>query len=220
MHQTIENLLKIEEKVKSKFSELNELNQLPKIIAVSKTFKIDHITPLINHGHVDFGENKVQEAFEKWSNVKAINKKLKLHLIGRLQTNKVKFALKIFDYIHSLDSKKLADKISKYQIELNVKTKLLIQVNIGNENQKSGINKNEVFDFYEYCKSINLDILGLMCIPPFNQDSTEYFKEMNILKKKLELNELSMGMSSDYINAVENGSTYLRIGSNIFGSRS
>ena len=220
MHQTIENLLKIEEKVKSKFSELNELNQLPKIIAVSKTFKIDHITPLINHGHVDFGENKVQEAFEKWSNVKAINKKLKLHLIGRLQTNKVKFALKIFDYIHSLDSKKLADKISKYQIELNVKTKLLIQVNIGNENQKSGINKNEVFDFYEYCKSINLDILGLMCIPPFNQDSTEYFKEMNILKKKLELNELSMGMSSDYINAVENGSTYLRIGSNIFGGRS
>ncbi len=220
MHQTIENLLKIEEKVKSKFSELNELNQLPKIIAVSKTFKIDHITPLINHGHVDFGENKVQEALEKWSNVKAINKKLKLHLIGRLQTNKVKFALKIFDYIHSLDSKKLADKISKYQIELNVKTKLLIQVNIGNENQKSGINKNEVFDFYEYCKSINLDILGLMCIPPFNQDSTEYFKEMNILKKKLELNELSMGMSSDYINAVENGSTYLRIGSNIFGSRS
>ena len=220
MHQTIENLLKIEEKVKSKFLELNKLNQLPKIIAVSKTFKIDHITPLINHGHVDFGENKVQEALEKWSNVKSINKKLKLHLIGRLQTNKVKFALKIFDYIHSLDSKKLADKISKYQIELNVKTKLLIQVNIGNENQKSGINKNEVFDFYEYCKSINLDILGLMCIPPFNQDSTEYFKEMNILKKKLELNELSMGMSSDYINAVENGSTYLRIGSNIFGNRS
>ena len=219
MHQTIENLLKIEEKVKSKFSELNELNQLPKIIAVSKTFKIDHITPLINHGHVDFGENKVQEAFEKWSNVKAINKKLKLHLIGRLQTNKVKFALKIFDYIHSLDSEKLAKKISEEQKKQNVRPKIFIQINLGEETQKSGIKKDDLEDFYKFSKELNLDIIGTMCIPPFNEDSSKFFSQMSELNKKINLIELSMGMSSDYLNAIEYNSTYLRIGSNIFGKR-
>ena len=196
------------------------LNQSPKIIAVSKTFKIEHIQPLIEYGHLDFGENKVQEAFEKWTEVKEKNKNLKLHLIGRLQSNKVKIALKLFDYIHSLDSKKLADKIAVHQKELNLNKKLFIQVNIGDENQKSGINKEEILDFYHYCKNLNLNIIGLMCIPPFNQDSDKYFKEMKILKEKLQLNDLSMGMSSDYLNALENNSTYIRVGSNIFGPRS
>ena len=196
------------------------LNQSPKIIAVSKTFKIEHIQPLIEYGHLDFGENKVQEAFEKWTEVKEKNKNLKLHLIGRLQSNKVKIALKLFDYIHSLDSKKLADKIAVHQKELNLNKKLFIQVNIGDENQKSGINKEEILDFYHYCKNLNLNIIGLMCIPPFNEDSDKYFKEMKFLKEKLQLNDLSMGMSSDYLNALENNSTYIRVGSNIFGPRS
>ena len=191
----------------------------PKIIAVSKTFKIDHIKPLIEHGHLDFGENKVQEAIEKWSEIKKVKKDLKLHLIGRLQTNKVKTAIQIFDYIHSVDSKKLADRISKYQNQLNVKTKLFIQVNVGNEDQKSGISKSNVIELYNYCKKIELDVVGLMCIPPFGEDTEKYFKEMKNLNDEIGLSELSMGMSSDYINAAENGSTYLRIGSNIFGKR-
>ena len=191
----------------------------PKIIAVSKTFKIDHIKPLIEHGHLDFGENKVQEAIEKWSEIKKVKKDLKLHLIGRLQTNKVKTAIQIFDYIHSVDSKKLADRISKYQNQLNVKTKLFIQVNVGNEDQKSGISKSNVIELYNYCKKIDLNVVGLMCIPPFGEDTEKYFKEMKNLNDEIGLSELSMGMSSDYINAAENGSTYLRIGSNIFGKR-
>ena len=191
----------------------------PKIIAVSKTFKIDHIKPLIEHGHLDFGENKVQEAIEKWSEIKKVKKDLKLHLIGRLQTNKVKTAIQIFDYIHSVDSKKLADRIFKYQNELNIKTKLFIQVNVGNEDQKSGISKSNVIELYNYCKKIELDVVGLMCIPPFGEDTEKYFKEMKNLNDEIGLSELSMGMSSDYINAAENGSTYLRIGSNIFGKR-
>ena len=191
----------------------------PKIIAVSKTFKIDHIKPLIEHGHLDFGENKVQEAIEKWSEIKKVKKDLKLHLIGRLQTNKVKTAIQIFDYIHSVDSKKLADRISKYQNQLNVKTKLFIQVNVGNEDQKSGISKSNVIELYNYCKKIELDVVGLMCIPPFGEDTEKYFKEMKNLNDEIGLSELSMGMSSDYINAAEQGSTYLRIGSNIFGKR-
>ena len=220
MHFTIKNLLKISENVKEKLAKNYNLNQSPKIIAVSKTFKIEHIQPLIEYGHLDFGENKVQEAFEKWTEVKEKNKNLKLHLIGRLQSNKVKIALKLFDYIHSLDSKKLADKIAVHQKELNLNKKLFIQVNIGDENQKSGINKEEILDFYHYCKNLNLNIIGLMCIPPFNEDSDKYFKEMKFLKEKLQLNDLSMGMSSDYLNALENNSTYIRVGSNIFGPRS
>ena len=192
---------------------------MPQIIAVSKTFKIDHILPLIEYGHFHYGENKVQEAYDKWSQIKEKNKNIKLHLIGRLQTNKVKLAVKLFDFIHSLDSKKLANKISLQEKEQNLKTKLFIQVNIGDEEQKSGISKNELLDFYSYCKSLNLDIIGLMCIPPINQDSSKYFAEMKNLNQKLNLNELSMGMSSDYVNAVENRSTFIRVGSKIFGQR-
>ena len=219
MHDTVKNLLKINEKVKVKLSTVSNSNKIPRIIAVSKTFKMQHIYPLIDHGHVDFGENKVQEAQQKWTQIKEKNKNIKLHLIGRLQTNKVKIAVKLFDYIHSLDSKKLADKISKYQKEQNLKKKMFIQVNIGDEDQKSGIQKDELPDFYNYCKNLELDILGLMCIPPFNKDSSSYFQEMKNLSKKFNLKDLSMGMSSDYINAIENGSTYVRIGSNIFGQR-
>ncbi len=175
--------------------------------------------PLINHGHLDFGENKVQEAVEKWTEIKKQNKNLKLHLMGRLQTNKVKIALKIFDYIHSLDSKKLADKISNQQEEHKLNTKIFIQVNIGKEVQKSGISENELPDFYNYCNNLNLNILGLMCIPPLNEDSTEYFARMQELNKKIGLEELSMGMSADYLNAMKYGSTFLRIGSEIFGQR-
>ena len=215
----MKNLLKINEKVKVKLSTISNLNKIPRIIAVSKTFKMQHIYPLIDHGHVDFGENKVQEAQQKWTQIKEKNKNIKLHLIGRLQTNKVKIAVKLFDYIHSLDSKKLADKISKYQKEQNLKKKMFIQVNIGDEDQKSGIQKDELPDFYNYCKNLELDVLGLMCIPPFNKDSSSYFQEMKNLSKKFNLKDLSMGMSSDYIDAIENGSTYVRIGSNIFGQR-
>ena len=219
MHQTVKNLIKIKEDVKSKLdNNQKKINEL-KIIAVSKTFKIDHIKPLIDHGHLDFGENKVQEAIQKWSQIKIENKNIKLHLIGRLQTNKVKSALKIFDYIHSLDSKKLADKIFQQQEEQSLKAKLFIQVNIGKEEQKSGVSENDLFDFYNYCKSLKLDILGLMCIPPFNEDSTKYFIRMRELSTKIGLNELSMGMSSDYLNAIENGSSFIRVGSNIFGQR-
>ena len=219
MHITIKNLLKISEDVKQKLPTDDIKYKSPKIIAVSKTFKIDHIKPLIEHGHLDFGENKVQEAIEKWSEIKKVKKDLKLHLIGRLQTNKVKTAIQIFDYIHSVDSKKLADRISKYQNQLNVKTKLFIQVNVGNEDQKSGISKSNVIELYNYCKKIELDVVGLMCIPPFGEDTEKYFKEMKNLNDEIGLSELSMGMSSDYLSAVKYGSTHLRIGSDIFGKR-
>ncbi len=219
MHDTVKNLLKISENVKANLSTDANLVKIPKIIAVSKTFKIEHIKPLIDYGHDHYGENKVQEAQEKWTSVKEKNKNIKLHLIGRLQSNKVKLALKLFDYIHSLDSKKLADKISYQLKEQNLNTKFFIQVNIGDEDQKSGIPKNEILDFYNYCKSLDLNILGLMCIPPIDKDSKYYFKEMNRLNKELDLKELSMGMSSDYLNAIENNSTYIRVGSSIFGQR-
>ncbi len=215
----MENLLKIKEKVKNNFDLNNNLSKSAEIIAVSKTFNLDHILPLINQGHIHYGENKVQEAVEKWTKIKSNNKKLNLHLIGRLQTNKVKLALKIFDYIHSLDNKKLADKISKIQNELNIKTKLFIQVNVGNENQKSGVAIDNLLNFYSYCKNLNLDIIGLMCIPPFNEDPKKYFKLMSELNKKLKLNELSMGMSSDYLDALKYNATFVRIGSEIFGQR-
>ena len=193
---------------------------MPETIAVSKTFKIEHILPVLNQGHFHYGENKVQEAVEKWTLIKNENKEIKLHLIGNLQSNKVKLALKLFDYIHSLDSEKLANKISKIQKELNVSRKLFIQVNIGNEMQKSGIIIDEVLDFYNYCKELDLDIIGLMCIPPLNEDSKKYFIKLNKINEKLQLNELSMGMSSDYLEAIENNATFIRIGSGIFGERS
>ncbi len=220
MHITVKNLLNIKEKVKTKFDTSKKLVNLPEIIAVSKTFKIEHILPVLNHGHIHFGENKVQEAVQKWTPIKDENKKIKLHLIGRLQTNKVKLALNLFDYIHSLDSEKLANKISKVQNEINVNTKLFIQVNIGNEIQKSGISEDEVLSFYNYCKSLKLDVIGLMCIPPLNEETSKYFLKMNEINKKLKLNELSMGMSSDYLEAIENNATFIRIGSSIFGQRS
>jgi len=194
-------------------------NKLPKIIAVSKTFSMDKILPLVEYGHTDYGENRVQEALDKWTDVKLQNTNVKLHLIGGLQTNKVKLALKIFDYIHSLDSKKLANKIAEEQIKQAKRPKIFIQINIGNESQKSGIKKDELVDFYKFCKQLNLDIIGLMCIPPANEVSTEYFKKMFLLSNDMNLSELSMGMSSDYLEATKNYATYLRIGSSIFGKR-
>ena len=216
---TVKNLLDIENNIKIHLNKLN-INNIPKIIAVSKTFKIDKIMPLIDYGHNDYGENKVQEATEKWTEIKKKNPKIKLHLIGKLQTNKVKFAVKIFDYIHSVDSEKLAKKISEEQNKINKKIKIFLQVNIGNEKQKSGINKNEVNELVSYCKEIGLDLLGLMCIPPLNVDPKSYFEEMSRLNKVLGLRELSMGMSSDFLDAVKYLSTYVRIGSSIFGQRS
>jgi len=209
MHTTIKNLLDIETKI----------NKRAKIIAVSKTFQIDKILPLVEHGHNDFGENKVQEAIDKWTELKKKSPKLNLHMIGKLQTNKVKFAVKLFDYIHSVDTEKLARKISDEGTKINKKIKIFIQVNIGNEAQKSGINKNELSNLISLCKSINLDLVGLMCIPPENEDPTNYFKEMDELNKSFALPELSMGMSGDYLKAVHNSSTFIRIGSSIFGNR-
>jgi pyridoxal phosphate enzyme (YggS family) len=215
MHNTIKNLIYIEELIKSKANH----DKSAQIIAVSKTFPLENILPLIAHGHLHYGENKVQEALDKWSEIKLKTNSIKLHLIGKLQTNKVKFALKIFDYIHSLDSEKLATKISEEQIKQEKKPKIFIQVNIGNEDQKSGINKERLVDFYNFCKDLNLDIIGTMCIPP-NDDNTEnYFSEMNKINQELKFNELSMGMSGDYLEAIKNNATYVRVGSKIFGYR-
>ena len=219
MHTTVKNLLDIENNIKIHLEEL-KINNIPKIIAVSKTFKIDKILPLIDHGHMDFGENKVQEAIEKWSEIKKNNSSIKLHMIGKLQTNKVKFAVKLFDYIHSVDSEKLAKKIVEEQNKLNKKIKVFLQVNIGEENQKSGINKNDARHLVSYCKEIGLDLIGLMCIPPINIDPENYFKEMNILNKSFGFSDLSMGMSSDFLLAAKYLSTYVRVGSSIFGQRS
>jgi len=219
MHNTVKNLLDIDNDIKDYLNKLN-INNNPKIVAVSKTFKIDKILPLIEHGHIDYGENKVQEAIEKWTEIKQINPQIKLHMIGKLQTNKVKFAVKIFDYIHSVDSKKLAKKILDEQNKINKKIKIFLQVNISNENQKSGVNKNDVNQLVSYCKEIGLDLMGLMCIPPINIDPEVYFEEMNKLNKDLDFEELSMGMSSDFLLAAKHFSTYLRIGSSIFGQRS
>ena len=219
MHHTVKNLLDIENNIKVYLNKLN-INNNPKIIAVSKTFKIDKILPLIEHGHLDYGENKVQEAIEKWTEVKKNNSNLKLHMIGKLQTNKVKFAVKIFDYIHSVDSEKLAKKIADEQNKINKKIKIFLQVNIGDEDQKSGINKNNVKQLVNYCKEIGLDLIGLMCIPPADVDPAGYFKEMNKLNENLNFSDLSMGMSSDFLKAAKHHSTYLRIGSSIFGKRS
>ena len=219
MHKTVQNLINIQNSIKSKIIELEYKDKIPKIIAVSKTFKINHISPLIDYGHIDYGENKVQEAVEKWSDIKNKNKNIKLHLIGKLQTNKVKFAVKLFDFIHSLDSEKLAKKIAEEQIKQEVRPKIFIQLNIGNEPQKSGVLKENLFEFYNFSKKIGLDIVGLMCIPPFDQNTSKYFSEMHGLNQKIKLEELSMGMSSDFLNAIKYRSTYLRIGTNIFGKR-
>ena len=219
MHNTVKNLLDIEDNIKNYLNKLN-INNNPKIVAVSKTFKIDKILPLIEHGHVNFGENKVQEAVEKWSEIKRVNSNVKLHMIGKLQTNKVKFAVKIFDYIHSVDSIKLAKKIADEQNKIGKKIKIFLQVNIGDENQKSGISKYEVKQLVSYCKEIGLDLIGLMCIPPLNIDPERYFEEMRELNKSLNFVELSMGMSSDFLIAAKYLSTYVRIGSSIFGERS
>ena len=194
-------------------------DRLPKIIAVSKTFPIENILPLVEYGHIHYGENKVQEALDKWSDIKSQNDRIKLHLIGKLQTNKVKFALKIFDYIHSLDSEKLANKIADEQAKQGKKPKIFIQVNIGDEEQKSGINKERLDDFYKFCKNLNLDVIGTMCIPPNDQNTEKYFFEMNKINQELNFKELSMGMSEDYLEAVKNNATYVRVGSKIFGSR-
>ena len=215
MHNTIKNLIYIEDLIKSKVNH----HKLPKIIAVSKTFPIENILPLIKYGHIHYGENKVQEAMDKWSNIKTKDDNIKLHLIGRLQTNKVKFALKIFDYIHSLDSEKLANKIANEQKTQGKRPKIFIQVNIGNEDQKSGINKEKLEDFYKFCKNLNLDIVGTMCIPPNDEKTENYFSEMNQINQKLNFKDLSMGMSSDYLVATENNATFIRVGSKIFGTR-
>ena len=219
MHNTVKNLLDIENKIKGLLSEL-KIDSKPKIIAVSKTFRIEKILPLIDNGHLDFGENKVQEAVEKWTDIKKKNFAIKLHMIGKLQTNKVKPAVKLFDFIHSVDSEKLAKKIADEQKKINKKIKIFLQVNIGDENQKSGINKNELGQLASYCKKIGLDLVGLMCIPPVDTDSSGYFEEMKKLNDNLGFNQLSMGMSSDYLAAAKNSSTYIRIGSSIFGQRS
>ena len=216
MHNTVKNLIYIEELIKSKVNH----DELTKIIAVSKTFPIESILPLIQHGHLHYGENKVQEALEKWTDIKNENHNIQLHLIGRLQTNKVKFALRIFDYIHSLDSEKLAIKILDEQIKQEKKPKIFIQVNIGNEDQKSGINKDNLVDFYKFCKNLNLDIIGTMCIPPNDGNIEKYFSEMNNINKELNFKELSMGMSGDYLEAIRYNATYIRVGSRIFGNRS
>ena len=191
------------------------------IIAVSKTFTIEHIRPLLDNGHNHFGENKVQEAIAKWSEIKKNNENLKLHMIGKLQSNKAKDAVKLFDYIHSLDSKKIADALAKHQKSFNKNLKYFIQVNIGNEIQKSGIPTSELDSFYNYCKNeINLNILGLMVIPPNDDNPEKYFKSLNELNRSLALQDLSMGMSADYMEAVKHGSTFIRVGSSIFGLRS
>ena len=215
MHNSVQNLISIQENIKSKFDSYQRI----KIIAVSKTYTIEKIKPLLDYGHIDFGENKVQEAVEKWTLIKNENNQINLHLIGKLQTNKVKQAIKIFDYIHSVDNEKLAKKISEEQLKINRNIKIFIQVNIGNETQKSGINKDKLNNFFKYCLSLKLDIQGLMCIPPAGQDSNIFFKDLNILNQRLGLKKLSMGMSSDYMSAIQNSATHIRIGTNIFGKR-
>ena len=218
MRQSIINFTNIQNSIKENQEKTNNKNNI-KIIAVSKTFEISHINPLIDYGHTDFGENNVQEAIEKWSDIKHKNQKLSLHLVGKLQSNKTKLALKIFDYIHSLDSEKLANKISEEQKKIDKKPKLFIQVNIGNEDQKSGVNPNKLKSFYKYCLDKDLDVIGTMCLPPISEDPEKYFMRMNYLNKDLGLNELSMGMSADYIPAIDNNATFIRVGSKIFGER-
>ena len=214
IHKSINNLVSIEKEIRLKKNNIQ-------IIAVSKTFPLDHVYPLINHGHKDYGENKVQEAVEKWTDIKNDFKHIQLHLIGKLQTNKVKYALPLFDYIHSLDNTKLAEKIAAEQIKKRFKPKIFVQVNIGNEDQKNGIDPKNLSKFLNNCKeSLDLNIVGLMCIPPVNDNSQIFFEKMCELKKEMNLKDLSMGMSNDYMHAIDFDANFVRIGSKIFGERS
>ena len=219
MHYTLSNLIQINKKIKDKINELSISEYNPKVIAVSKTFTEEDIMPLIEYGHCEFGENKVQEAQKKWSILKEKNKNLRLHMLGKLQTNKVKNALEIFDYLHSLDSLKLANKISKEMHKNSKKIKIFIQINLGGEKQKSGIEPSDLEEFYKNCLELKLDIIGTMCIPPENQDPKFFFKDLFQLNQKINLPEISMGMTNDYLDALEYKSTYLRIGTAIFGER-
>ena len=220
MHNSLNNLIEIEKEIQLKIKESDNTIKVPKIIAVSKTHPMSSILPIINHGHLEYGENKVQEAIEKWGSIKSDFSHLNLHMIGKLQSNKVKHAISIFDYIHSLDSLKLAEKIANEQIKQNKKVKLFIQINIGNEAQKNGISVLNIDKFYKHCiNDLGLSVVGFMCLPPNNIDSSIYFLKMQNLIINTELSELSMGMSSDYLEALNFNSTYLRIGSKIFGQR-
>ena len=217
MINSVNNLQTIQNTLKDKINKLI----LPNIVAVSKTYPIENIYPLINHGHLHFGENKVQEAVEKWTDIKKEFKHIQLHMIGKLQTNKVKFVIPLFDYIHSLDNLKLAKKISIEQSKINKRLKIFIQINIGNEDQKIGINEDQLCDFYKKCvQDLDLDIIGIMCLPPKDGDIQNFFLKMKDLSKKIKVKELSMGMSNDYLEAAKYGSTFIRIGSRIFGQRS
>ena len=220
MHKNIKNLIYIQNEIKSKISEHKIKDYNPNIIAISKTFKINNILPLIEYGHIHFGENKIQEAETKWPDIRNKYKNLKLHMLGKIQSNKAKKAVKLFDYIHSLDNAKLAIKINQFEKELNKKLKIFIQVNLANEDQKSGILLNDLKNFYNYCnKELSLNIIGLMCLPPLKADPKKYFQILKHEGNKLDLENFSMGMSSDYEDAVLNGSTYLRLGTKIFGER-
>ena len=219
MHKNIKNLIYIQNEIKSKIFEYKIKDYNPNIIAISKTFRIDHVLPLIKYGHIHFGENKIQEAMDKWPEIKNENTQIKLHMVGKLQTNKVKFAIKIFDYIHSVDNIKLAKKISDEQKKYTNKPKIFIQINIGNEDQKSGVSIKNILDFYTECKKLNLDVVGIMCLPPINKDPNIFFLEMKKISIDLNLKEISMGMSKDYMDAIKHFSTFLRIGSKIFGQR-
>ena len=220
MHDNLDNLIEIEKEIQLKIKKNQSTIKIPKIIAVTKTHAMQSILPLINYGHLDYGENKVQEAIEKWQSIKNDFTHLKLHMLGKLQTNKVKYAISLFDYIHSLDSLRLAEKISSEEIKQKKKVKLFIQINIGDEEQKSGISIDDSFEFYKNCtQNLGLDIIGFMCLPPNNEDKSSYFLKMKNLIDQSDLKELSMGMSNDYLEALEFDSTYLRIGSKIFGER-
>ena len=211
MHTSVYNLEKIKKEIN---------NPKISIIAVSKTFGVDKILPLLHYGHLNFGENKIQEAEKKWSKIKSQFPLVKLHMIGKLQTNKVKHAVKLFDFIHSVDNLKLANKIKSEQEKIDRKIKIFIQVNIGNENQKNGILETELNDFYNHIsRDLNLDVVGLMCIPPLNNQPEKYFKIIKQLNKKFNFHNLSMGMSSDYLTAIKFGATHIRVGTKIFGIR-
>ena len=220
MHNTVDNLVGIEKEIQLKLEKKDKKINYPKIIAVSKTFPIQNIFPLINHGQIHYGENKVQEAIEKWIDIKKDFDHIKLHMLGNLQSNKVKFVVPLFDYIHSLDNMKLAEKISNEQIKMNKKLKIFIQINIGNEIQKNGIEIENLENFYLTCKKdLGLDIVRLMCLPPKNNSSSDYFIKMKKILDTINEHELSMGMSNDFNDAAINGATFLRIGSKIFGAR-
>ena len=219
MHKNVKNLTDLTTEVKEKINSIGKINYEPKIIAVSKTFSVESINPLIDYGHIHFGENKVQEATQKWLNIKGVNKSIKLHMLGKLQTNKVKQAVAIFDYIHSVDSIKLATKIVNEQTKQNRSLKIFLQVNIGEESQKSGVLLNEVNQLAAECKNINLDVIGLMCLPPISGDVSKYFSLIKDKNDELKFNELSLGMSSDYLDAIEFNTTFIRVGTKIFGKR-